>query len=334
VTIAGIDLIRDGQGNFRVLEDNLRTPSGVSYVLENRAILGRLLPALFERVAVRSVEEYPYQLRNAVTTMLDVDGISVVLTPGPYNSAYFEHAFLARRMGLPLAIGSDLLVKDDMVYLRTTQGLARVSSIYRRIDDDFLDPETFRDDSMLGTPGLFRAYKAGNVALANAIGNSVADNKAVYPYVPKMIKYYLDQDPILGQVETYTCAEKEDLAYVLANLEKLVVKEVDGAGGYGMLVGPTATKEERDTFAKVLQAKANRYIAQPLVELSTCPTCHEDTVAPRRVDLRPFIVSSKKGRWVLPGGLTRVALVPGSYVVNSSQGGGSKDTWVIQEERP
>ncbi len=332
IHIAGIDLIRAPNGEFLVLEDNARTPSGVSYVLENRGVLKRALPLIFADLPVRSVDEYPQRLRGALDESAPAgtrgEPRVVVLTPGPFNSAYFEHSFLARRMGCDLVHNSDLFVDNKRVYLKTTAGPQRVDVIYRRIDDDFLDPEFFRADSLLGVPGLVSAYAAGNVALANAIGNGVADDKAVYRYVPKMIKYYLSEEPLLGQVQTYDCSEPDDLAYVLSHLSELVVKAVDGSGGYGMLMGPTATTTQREEFAAKLRKNPRGYIAQPRIELSTAPTWCDGTVGPRRLDLRPFIVTGKS-TWVLPGGLTRVALQEGSYVVNSSQGGGSKDTWVL-----
>jgi uncharacterized circularly permuted ATP-grasp superfamily protein len=280
---------------------------------------------------VRSIDDYPTMLRKSLCETAPVDGgeaQAVVLTPGPFNSAYFEHSFLARRMGVPLVHASDIFIESDHVYLKTTSGPKRVHVIYRRIDDEFLDPLAFREDSLLGVPGLVAAYCAGNVTLANAIGNGVADDKAIYPYVPEMIRFYLSEEPILGQVKTYDCSRKEDLSYVLSHLDQLVVKAVDGSGGYGMLMGPTATKEEIAEFREKLEAKPRGYIAQPRIELSTAPTWVDDNVGPRRLDLRPFILTGKK-TWVLPGGLTRVALTEGSYVVNSSQGGGSKDTWVL-----
>lgn len=332
IHIAGIDLIRAPNGEFLVLEDNARTPSGVSYVLENRGVLKRALPLIFADLPVRSVDEYPQRLRGALDESAPPGTTGeprvVVLTPGPFNSAYFEHSFLARRMGCDLVHNSDLFVDNKRVYLKTTAGPQRVDVIYRRIDDDFLDPEFFREDSLLGVPGLVSAYAAGNVALANAIGNGVADDKAVYRYVPKMIKYYLSEEPIIGQVQTYDCSDPEDLKYVLSHIGELVVKAVDGSGGYGMLMGPTATTSEREEFASKLRKNPRGYIAQPRIELSTAPTWCEGNVGPRRLDLRPFIVTGKS-TWVLPGGLTRVALQEGSYVVNSSQGGGSKDTWVL-----
>ena len=332
VNIAGIDLIRGGNGDFLVLEDNLRTPSGVSYVLENRAVMKRVFPGVFRRSRVRPVESYPARLGDALMSVSPRDpGESriVVLTPGPFNSAYFEHSFLARQMGCDLVQGSDLFVHDKHVFVKTTAGPQQVDVIYRRIDDDFLDPRVFNRESMLGVPGILEAYAAGNVTLANAPGNGVADNKAVYPFVPDMIRFYLDEEPILGQVETYICARPSECDHVLQNLKSMVVKAVDGAGGYGMLFGPRASKAEIQEFADKLRDEPEGYIAQPVVELSTCPTWIEGEAAPRRVDLRPFVLTGKKS-WVLPGGLTRVALKSGSYVVNSSQGGGSKDTWVLE----
>ncbi len=331
VHIAGIDLIRDRQGDFVVLEDNARTPSGVSYVLENRGVMKRALPKVFANAQVRSVDDYPVRLRNALGEVApEVDGEPriCVLTPGPYNSAYFEHSFLARRMGCDLVHNTDLFVENERVYLKSTSGPQQVHSIYRRIDDDFLDPEHFRGDSLLGVPGIVKAYAAGNVTLANAIGNGVADDKAVYPFVPKMIRFYLDEEPILQQVPTYVCSEPDGLKYTLEHLDQLVVKAVDGSGGYGMLMGPTASRKELDEFRAKLKEKPRGYIAQPRIDLSAAPTWVDQDVGPRRLDLRPFIITGRQP-WVLPGGLTRVALKEGSYVVNSSQGGGSKDTWVL-----
>ncbi|RKH93381.1 circularly permuted type 2 ATP-grasp protein [Corallococcus sp. AB038B] len=337
IHIAGIDLIRDGQGTFRVLEDNLRTPSGVSYVMEGRVLSKRVLPEVLERTRVRRVDHYPAKLAETLRASSPEDperSTAVVLTPGPYNSAYFEHSFLARTMGVELVHGADLFVDDDRVWLRTTRGPKRVHVIYRRIDDAFIDPEAFRPDSMLGVPGLMRAWAAGNVALANAPGNGVADDKAVYAFVPEIIRYYLSEPALLAQVPTYVCAREDDRRYVLEHLEELVVKAVDEAGGYGMLMGPQSTKEEREDFRQRILATPRRYIAQPRVELSTCPTWDASSgrVVARRVDLRPYILTSPQGPWVLPGGLSRVALREGSYVVNSSQGGGSKDTWVQKED--
>ncbi len=335
VHIAGIDLIRDPEGEFLVLEDNVRTPSGVSYVLENRTVMKKVFPRVFSKSLVSSVEEYPLRLVEALASVgpaPDSEEGTVVLTPGPLNSAYFEHSFLARRMGVPLVEGRDLFVDQDRVYARTTLGPKRIDVIYRRIDDGFLDPEAFRKDSVLGVPGLVRAYAKGNVALANAIGNGVADDKGIYPFVPDMIRFYLSEEPLLGQVPTYVCAREEDRKFVVDHVDQLVIKAVDEAGGYGMLIGPQASRRERADFRARILANPRTYIAQPRIELSTCPTWASKTVSPRRVDLRPYILTGTQGSWVLPGGLTRVALVEGSYVVNSSQGGGSKDTWVLQEE--
>jgi uncharacterized circularly permuted ATP-grasp superfamily protein len=331
VHVAGIDLIRGPSGDFLVLEDNARTPSGVSYVLENRGVMKRALPLIFRKLAVRSVDDYPSVLRNTLCESAPVPDAAVravVLTPGPFNSAYFEHSFLARRMGCELAYPSDLFVRDHKVYLKTTSGPEQIHVIYRRIDDDFLDPEFFRPDSLLGVAGLVSAYAAGNVTLANAPGNGVADDKGIYPYVPKMIRFYLSEEPILGQVETFHCDVDSDLSFVLQNLQNLVVKAVDGSGGYGMLMGPTASALELEEFDAKLRKNPRGYIAQPRVELSAAPTWCDSQVEPRRLDLRPFVLTGKR-TWVLPGGLSRVALKPNSYVVNSSQGGGSKDTWVL-----
>ncbi|MEN8182328.1 MAG: circularly permuted type 2 ATP-grasp protein [Myxococcota bacterium] len=333
VHVAGIDLIQDGVYGFRVLEDNLRTPSGVSYVLENRMVMKKVFPRIFPQARVAPIEMYPTQLREALASV-SPEGAgeprSVILSPGPYNSAYFEHSFLARRMGCDLVEGRDLFVEDDRVFAKTTRGPTPVSVIYRRIDDEFLDPEVFRPDSILGVPGLIRAYAAGNVTLANAPGNGVADDKGIYPFVPDMIRFYLTEEPILGQVETYVCARQADRTYVLEHLSELVVKAVNGSGGYGMLMGPQASRKELAEFRERIRADPRNYIAQPRIELSTCPTWTARGVEPRRVDLRPFVITGARS-WVLPGGLTRVALVKGSYVVNSSQGGGSKDTWVLEE---
>jgi len=333
IYIAGIDLVRDQQGVYRVLEDNVRVPSGVSYVLENRIVMKKTFPRLFDRHNVVPVEEYPNRLRRAVTSAIPGRGTNlVVLTPGVFNSAYFEHSFLARRMGCDLVEGRDLTVIRKRVYAKTTRGLQPVDSIYRRIDDDFLDPQVFRKDSMLGVPGLVEAYAKGNVVLANGIGNGVADDKAIYPFVPDIIRYYLGEEPILEQVPTYICERKADRAYTVANIDKLVVKAVNEAGGYGMLVGPKASRKECAEFVKKVNAHPRNYIAQPLVELSASPTWTPRGPAPRRLDLRPFVLRGND-TWVLPGGLTRVALVRGSYVVNSSQGGGSKDTWVLESKK-
>jgi len=333
VHIAGIDLIRDPDGEFLVLEDNVRTPSGVSYVLGNRTVMKKVFPKIFSESRVQGIEEYPLRLVEALTSVgpaPDNEEGTAVLTPGPYNSAYFEHSFLARRMGVPLIQGSDLFVDDDRVYAKTTLGPRRIDVLYRRIDDPFLDPQAFRKDSMLGVPGIVAAYAKGNIALANAIGNGVADDKGIYPFVPEMIRFYLTEEPILGQVRTYVCDREDDRRYVVENIDKLVVKSVNEAGGYGMLIGPQASRRERADFRKRIEADPRNYIAQPRIELSTCPTWTPKGVAPRRVDLRPYVLTGTQGSWVLPGGLTRVALVEGSYVVNSSQGGGSKDTWVLQ----
>jgi uncharacterized circularly permuted ATP-grasp superfamily protein len=331
--IAGIDLIRSPDGVMRVLEDNLRTPSGVSYVIENRLVTKRVFPTAMDRIGVRRVDDYPTQLVEMLRSVSPEDpekSTIVVLTPGPFNSAYFEHSFLARSMGIELVEASDLFVHGDEVFVKTTQGPRRVHVIYRRTDDAYIDPEFFRPDSMLGVPGLMRAWAAGKVALANAPGNGVADDKAVYPYVPDLIRYYLSEEPLLEQVPTFVCARRADREYVLSHLDQLVVKAVDEAGGYGMLMGPSASKTEIAEFRERVVAEPRKYIAQHRIELSTCPTWVADhrRLEPRRIDLRPFALTGKNGSWVLPGGLTRVALRAGSYVVNSSQGGGSKDTWV------
>jgi len=334
--ISGIDIVRaanpDGSGNYYVLEDNLRVPSGVSYMLEDRKMMMRLFPELFSRHRVAPVAHYPDLLLETLRSVAPAsvnEPTVVVLTPGMHNSAYFEHAFLAQQMGIELVEGQDLFVRDNFVYMRTTQGPKRVDVIYRRVDDDFLDPEVFRKDSTLGCAGLLKAYRAGNVTLSNAIGTGVADDKSIYPYVPKMIEFYLGEKPILHNVPTYLCREKDDLSYVLDHLAELVVKEVHGAGGYGMLVGPASTKAEIEDFRAALLANPTGYIAQPTLSLSTCPTYVESGIAPRHIDLRPFVLSGKEVQMV-PGGLTRVALKEGSLVVNSSQGGGTKDTWVLE----
>jgi uncharacterized circularly permuted ATP-grasp superfamily protein len=334
--VAGVDIVRaansDGSGSYFVLEDNLRVPSGVSYMLENRKMMMRLFPELFSKHLIEPVAHYPDMLLETLRAVAPVaapDPTVVVLTPGMYNSAYFEHAFLAQQMGVELVEGQDLFVKDDFVYMRTTQGPKRVDVIYRRLDDDFLDPEVFRADSTLGCAGLMRAYRAGNVNIANALGTGIADDKSIYPYVPKMIEFYLGEKPVLSNVPTYVCREGSDLRYVLDHLDELVVKEVHGAGGYGMLVGPAASKQEIADFRAALIADPARYIAQPTLSLSTCPTFVESGVAPRHIDLRPFVLSGTEVQ-IAPGGLTRVALKEGSLVVNSSQGGGTKDTWVLK----
>jgi uncharacterized circularly permuted ATP-grasp superfamily protein len=334
--IAGIDIVRagnaDGTGSYYVLEDNLRVPSGVSYMLENRKMMMRLFPDLFAGHRIAPVAHYPDLLLETLRSVAP-GGVNeptvVVLTPGMYNSAYFEHAFLAQQMGVELVEGQDLFVKDGFVFMRTTRGARRVDVIYRRLDDDFLDPQVFRPDSTLGCAGLLSAYRQGNVTLCNAVGTGVADDKSIYPYVPKMIEFYLGEKPILNNVPTYLCREKDDLQYVLDHLAELVVKEVHGAGGYGMLVGPASTKAEIATFREHLLANPSNYIAQPTLSLSTCPTYVEKGIAPRHIDLRPFVLSGKTVQMV-PGGLTRVALKEGSLVVNSSQGGGTKDTWVLE----
>ncbi|VVD59081.1 circularly permuted type 2 ATP-grasp protein [Pandoraea aquatica] len=335
--IAGVDVVRAGTGDdgvFYVLEDNLRVPSGVSYMLENRKMMMRLFPELFARNRIAPVEHYPDLLLDSLRAVAPIgvdDPTVVVMTPGIYNSAYFEHAFLAQQMGIELVEGQDLFVEDNLVYMRTTNGPKRVDVIYRRIDDDFLDPLAFRADSTLGVPGLLSVYRAGRVTLANAIGTGVADDKSIYPFVPDMIEFYLGEKPILNNVPTYQCRRPDDLAYTLDNLGELVVKEVHGAGGYGMLVGPASTKAEIEAFRQRLIAKPDGYIAQPTLALSACPTFVEAGIAPRHIDLRPFVLSSGKGVTMVPGGLTRVALTEGSLVVNSSQGGGTKDTWVLEK---
>jgi uncharacterized circularly permuted ATP-grasp superfamily protein len=335
IHIAGIDLVRDPVGTFRVLEDNVRTPSGVSYVLENRLLSKRILPEVLDRARVCRVDDYPSRLLTALRSVSPVapeETTAVVLTPGPYNSAHFEHSFLARTMGLELVEASDLFVDDDRVFVRTTRGPRRVHVVYRRTDETFLDPEVFRPDTVLGVPGIIRAWAKGNVALANAPGNGVADDKAVCAFVPDMIRFYLSEEPALEGLPTWVCARDADREHVVANLAELVVKAVDEAGGYGMLMGPQASAAEREEFRQRVLAEPRRYVAQRRLELSTCPTFVDGAAVPRRVDLRPYIVTGRDGPWVLPGGLTRVALREGSYVVNSSQGGGSKDTWVQKPE--
>jgi uncharacterized circularly permuted ATP-grasp superfamily protein len=329
--IAGIDIVRTGEDQFYVLEDNLRTPSGVSYMLEDRKMMMRLFPELFRRYSVAPVEHYPQVLLNNLRAVAPTgvqDPTVVLLTPGAFNSAYFEHAFLAQQMGIELVEGQDLFVKDDAVFMRTTEGPKRVDVIYRRLDDDFIDPLVFRPDSMLGVPGLLSVYRNGGVTLANAVGTGVADDKATYTFVPEMVRFYLGEEPILSNVPTYKLEREDDRKYVLAHLEELVVKEVQGSGGYGMLVGPTASKAQIEEFRARVLANPDNYIAQPTLALSTCPTLVEQGVAPRHVDLRPFVLSGKSVSLV-PGALCRVALLEGSLVVNSSQGGGTKDTWVL-----
>jgi uncharacterized circularly permuted ATP-grasp superfamily protein len=330
--IAGIDVVRAGDGEFHVLEDNLRVPSGVSYMLENRKMMMRLFPELFARHSVAPVEHYPDVLLENLRSVAPVgvaDPVVALLTPGAHNSAYFEHAFLAQQMGIELVEGQDLFVRDDSVYMRTTRGPRRVDVIYRRLDDDFVDPLVFRPDSMLGVPGLLSAYRAGRVTIANAIGTGIADDKSVYPYVPDMIRFYLGEAPLLANVPTYVLHKPEDLAYTLAHLEELVVKEVHGAGGYGMLIGPAASRSELEAFRARILAHPEGYIAQPTLALSTCPTFVASGLAPRHIDLRPYVLSGREIT-IVPGGLTRVALREGSLVVNSSQGGGTKDTWVLE----
>ncbi|MFC0409173.1 circularly permuted type 2 ATP-grasp protein [Roseomonas elaeocarpi] len=333
--ISGIDMVRTGPDSFFVLEDNCRIPSGVSYMLENREASMRLLPQLCAAHRIAPVSHYPEELLETLKSLApaNCDAATptvVVLTPGPYNSAYYEHSFLADEMGVELVEGADLFVRDEVVFMRTTAGPRRVDVIYRRVDDDWIDPEVFRPDSALGVPGLMRAYRAGNVSLANAPGAGVADDKAVYPYVPEMIRFYLGEEPILQNVQTFMCSRDDDRAHVLTNLDKLVVKLARGSGGYGMLVGPHATPAEREEFAARIRAKPDDYIAQPTLALSTVPTLAEGGLAPRHVDLRPFVLMGREVR-IVPGGLTRVALREGSLVVNSSQGGGTKDTWVIED---
>ena len=330
--IAGVDIVRAGAGEFYVLEDNLRVPSGVSYMLEDRKMMMRLFPDLFARHRIAPVAHYPDllldMLRSVAPQGID-DPTVVVMTPGMYNSAYFKHAFLAQQMGVELVEGQDLFVSDNSVFMRTTRGPKRVDVIYRRIDDDYLDPLAFRSDSAIGVPGLLSVYRAGRVTLSNAIGTGVADDKSIYPFVPDMIRFYLSEEPLLNNVPTYQCRKKEDLQYTLDHLAELVVKEVHGAGGYGMLVGPASTKAEIEDFRQRIIAKPDGYIAQPTLALSACPTYVESGIAPRHIDLRPFVLSGKSVTMV-PGGLTRVALKEGSLVVNSSQGGGTKDTWILE----
>jgi uncharacterized circularly permuted ATP-grasp superfamily protein len=335
VHIAGIDIVRVDPDNFYVLEDNARTPSGVSYMLENREIMMRLFPDLFARHRVAPVESYPDELLAALRSVAPATAAAeptvALLTPGVYNSAYYEHSFLADKLGVELVEGRDLVVKNDEVFMRTTEGLKRVDVIYRRLDDDFLDPLTFRSDSALGVPGLMSAYMAGTITLANAVGTGIADDKAVYSYMPDIVKFYLDEEPILKNVPTYRCREADDLSYVLSHLEELVVKEVHGSGGYGMLIGPASTKAQIEAFRAKLKAEPEGFIAQPTLALSTCPTATQAGLAPRHVDLRPFVLTGSDHVTVVPGGLTRVALKEGSLVVNSSQGGGTKDTWILDE---
>ncbi len=333
VHVAGIDVVREGADTFYVLEDNVRTPSGVSYMLENREIMMRLFPELFSRYRIAPVENYPDELLATLRSLVPLSAAHeptvVLLTPGVFNSAYYEHSFLADKLGIELVEGRDLFAKDELVYMRTTQGPRRVDVIYRRIDDDFLDSLTFRPDSTLGVPGLMSAYQAGNVTLANAVGTGIADDKAVYSFMPGIVKFYLGEEPILKNVPTWRCREEEHLAYVLDHLPELVIKEVHGSGGYGMLIGPTASKVAIEQFRGKLKSAPKNFIAQPTLALSTTPTCVEAGVAPRHVDLRPFVLTGRDRIRIVPGGLTRVALKEGSLVVNSSQGGGTKDTWVL-----
>jgi uncharacterized circularly permuted ATP-grasp superfamily protein len=333
VHVAGIDIVRVDANTFYVLEDNARTPSGVSYMLENREIMMRLFPELFSRHRVTPVENYPDELLGTLQSVAPDSSPGeptvVLMTPGVFNSAYYEHSFLADKMGIELVEGRDLFVRNETVYMRTTQGPKRVDVIYRRIDDDFIDPLAFRPDSALGVPGLMSAYQAGNVTLANAVGTGIADDKAVYSYMPDIVKFFLGEEPILKNVPTWRCREPEHLTYVLDNLEQLVVKEVHGSGGYGMLIGPTSDKATIAAFRARLKSSPKNFIAQPTLALSTCPTCVDSGLAPRHVDLRPFVLTGRDRVRIVPGGLTRVAMKAGSLVVNSSQGGGTKDTWVL-----
>ena len=336
--ISGIDIVRvanaQGEGEYYVLEDNLSVPSGVSYMLENRKMMMRLFPELFRQNRIAPVQHYPDLLLETLYDMAPpatAEPTVVVLTPGMYNSAYFEHAFLAQQMGVELVEGTDLFVKDNFVYMRTTRGPKRVDVIYRRVDDDYLDPLAFKPKSTLGCAGLLNVYRSGNVAICNAIGTGVADDKSIYPYVPKMIEFYLGEKPILNNVPTYMCRNSDDLKYTLSHLKDLVVKEVHGAGGYGMLIGPASTQAQIEDFRRAIIANPSNYIAQPTLSLSTCPTYVDSGIAPRHIDLRPFVLSGKDVQMV-PGGLTRVAVKEGSLVVNSSQGGGTKDTWILQSE--
>ncbi len=333
IHVCGTDLIRDRDGRYLVLEDNGRCPSGVSYLLENRQAMKRVFPRFFNRYAVRPVDHYPQELLKVLRYVAPhgkEDPTVVVLSPGIYNSAYFEHSFLARAMGIEIVVGQDLVVKDHKVFMKTTRGLKQVDVIYRRIDDDFLDPEVFRKDSVLGVPGIVEAYRHGNVSLANTIGTGVADDKVVYYYVPQMIKFYLGEDPILPNVETFLSAVEKDRGYILDHLPELVVKAANESGGYGMLIGPQASKEELEKFRRAIQEDPRGYIAQPVIQFSRCPSFCDGGIEGRHIDLRPYVLSGEKIT-IVPGGLTRVALKRGSLVVNSSQGGGSKDTWVLEE---
>jgi uncharacterized circularly permuted ATP-grasp superfamily protein len=331
-----VDVVRSSDGAYRVLEDNLRVPSGVSYMIENRRMMMRLFPELFAQQSIEPVGHYPDVLLENLRSVAQgavSDPTVVVLTPGAFNSAYFEHAFLAQQMGVELVEGLDLFVRDEMLFMRTTRGPQRVDVIYRRVDDDFLDPLAFREDSMLGVPGLLTVYRAGNVSICNAIGTGIADDKSIYPYVPDMVKFYLGEEAIIQNVETFVLRNPDHLDYVLANLPQLVVKEVHGAGGYGMLIGPAATKAEIEDFRGRIKSHPERYIAQPTLALSTSPTFGASGIGPRHIDLRPFVLSGKDIT-IVPGGLTRVALREGSLIVNSSQGGGTKDTWVLAGPAP
>jgi uncharacterized circularly permuted ATP-grasp superfamily protein len=334
--IAGIDLVRTGPDEFYVLEDNARTPSGVSYMLENREVMLKLVPELFDQVKVAPVETYPEMLLETLASVSPRSGrgnapVCVLLTPGRHNSAFYEHSFLADKLGIELVEGSDLFVRDDIVFMRTTEGPERVDVIYRRLDDDFIDPLAFNPSSMLGVPGLMAAYSQGNVTLANAVGTGIADDKAIYSYMPDIVRFYMGEEPILHNVPTWRCREPEALGYVLDHLAELVVKEVDGSGGYGMLIGPHAPQATLAAFAAKLKAHPEKFIAQPTLALSTCPTATDAGIAARHVDLRPFVLTGRNGSQIVPGGLTRVAMTPGSLVVNSSQGGGTKDTWIIDD---
>ena len=333
--IAGIDIVRTGHDQFYVLEDNARTPSGVSYMLENREVMLRLLPELFDRHRVAPVDDYPEELlatlRSVAPSRCKDAPTVAVLTPGFHNSAYYEHSFIADKLGVELVEGIDLSVSDDVLYMRTTEGPRRVDVLYRRVDDAYLDPLVFRPDSMLGVPGIVAAQAAGNLTIANAIGTGIADDKAIYSYMPEIVRFYSGEAPLIENVPTWRCREPDALAYVLDHLAELVIKEVDGSGGYGMLVGPHASTAERDEFRAKLRATPEKFIAQPTLALSTCPTLADTGIVPRHVDLRPFVLTGAKGTCIVPGGLTRVALKPGSLVVNSSQGGGTKDTWVLDD---
>jgi len=335
VHIAGIDLVRTGEGEFFVLEDNARTPSGVSYMLENREVMMRLMPDLFSSYRIAPVDNYADALLAALRSVTPAtargEPTVALLTPGQYNSAYYEHSFLADRLGIELVEGNDLFVKDEIVYMKTTEGPKRVDVLYRRVDDEWLDPLSFRPDSALGVPGLMNAYQAGNITITNAVGTGVSDDKAIYSYMPEIVRFYTGQEAKLSNVQTWRCREPDSYKYVREHLDELVVKEVNGSGGYGMLVGPHASRADIDEFAKKLDHDPANYIAQPTLALSTCPAFIDDAVVPRHVDLRPFILTGSNGSRVVPGGLTRVAMREGSLVVNSSQGGGTKDTWVIED---